>query len=69
MLHSLGGSQGRTKTLNKWRETSWVVNLEGDEIIQKGREGFNSNYLIKNETWQIKAKFKRARWKIERSNK
>ena len=32
-LHSLGGSQGKTKTLDKWRETNWVVNLEGDEII------------------------------------
>ena len=32
-LHSLSGSQGKTKTLNKWRETNWVVNLEGDEII------------------------------------
>ena len=32
-LHSLGGSQGKTKTLDKWRETNWVVNLEGDEVI------------------------------------
>ena len=33
MLHSLGDSQGKTKILNKWRETSWVINLEWDEII------------------------------------
>ena len=32
-LYSLGGSQGKTKTLTKWKETNWVVNLEGDEII------------------------------------
>ena len=31
-LHSLGGSQDKTKTLDKWRETNWVVSLEGAKI-------------------------------------
>ena len=46
MLHSLGGSQGKTKTLNKWRETNWVVNLEGDEIIPYPNKKGEKNSIV-----------------------
>ena len=45
-LHSLGGSQGKTKTLNKWRETNWVVNLEGDEIIPYPNKKGEKNSIV-----------------------
>ena len=40
-LQSLGGSRGKCKQLEKWKQTNWVIELRKDEIVSKKRQSEN----------------------------